>query len=234
LDADRTQAANQPLGIEHGKVKENPARALERRSEVVSRRVRFLTLDEEKRLRAAIPSKPEWAEHEPEMELALHTGLRRGSMYLDLIWENIDLAGRVAAVPRTKNGESVHVPLNADAVRALLVLRSRGDGTGRVVRNGAGEALSVNAHWFVPAVRAAGVKNFRWHDLRHTFASRLRQAGVPLGNIAELLGHRQLIMSQRYAHLSISNLHDAVARISTGSTVAPGQSTQPGALRFVN
>jgi site-specific recombinase XerD len=49
------------------------------------------------------------------------------------------------------------------------------------------------------------MRDFRWHDLRHTFASRLRQAGVPLGNIAKLLGHKVLAMTQRYAHLSISN-----------------------------
>jgi integrase len=222
------------LGIEHGKITQNPARALGRRSEVPSRRVRYLTPDEEKRLRDAIRSKPEWAEHEPEMDLALHTGLRRGSMYLDLVWENVDLAGRVATVPRTKNGQPVHVPLNNDVVRALLIFRSRADGTGRVLRNAAGETLNVNARWFAPAVRAAGIKDFRWHDLRHTYASRLRQAGVPLGNIAELLGHRQLIMSQRYAHLSISNLHEAVARISTGTTVAPEQGAQPDARGYIN
>jgi integrase len=84
----------------------------------------------------------------------------------------------------------VVVPLNADAMRALANFRSPGDGTGRVVRNLGGETLSVNAHWFVPAVRQAGITNFRWHDLRHTDATRLRQAGVPLGNIAELLGHK--------------------------------------------
>ena len=62
----------------------------------------------------------------------------------------------------------------------------------RIVRNVAGFPLSYNADWFVPALRASGIKPFCWHDCRHTFASRLRQAGVPLGNIAELLGHKGL------------------------------------------
>ena len=101
------------------------------------------------------------------------------------------------------------------------IFSARSDGTGRVVRNEAGETLSVNAHWFVPAVRGAGIKDFRWHDCRHTYASRLRQAGVPLGNIAELLGHKGLAMSRRYAHLSISNLHEAVSRIANSTPVAP-------------
>jgi integrase len=78
-----------------------------------------------------------------------------------------------------------------------------------VVRNAVGETLKVNAHWFVDAIRQAKIPNFRWHDLRHTYASRLRQNGVPLGNIAELLGHKGLKMT----NLAMSNLHEAVSRI---------------------
>lgn len=115
----------------------------------------------------------------------------------------------------------VVVPLNDDAMRVLRVFRSRCDGTGRVVRNVQGETLLWPKIWFVPALRAAGIKNFRWHDLRHTYASRLRQTGTPLGNIAELLGHKGLAISKRYAHLSISNLHEAVSRISNSTPVAP-------------
>jgi site-specific recombinase XerD len=85
--------------------------------------------------------------------------------------------------------------------------------------------LTVNAHWFPDALRTAGIANFHWHDLRHTFASRLRQSGTPLGNIAELMGHKGLSMSRRYAHLSIPNLHDAVSRISTDTTTDTAQVT---------
>lgn len=208
------------LAVLHGKAKESPLLGLRRKSEN-NCRVRFLTVEEEAKLRAAIRSTPKWAEHEVELDLALHTGLRRGSMYRDLKWENIDLDSRVAVIPRTKNGDRLVVPLNTDALHALSIFRSRGDGTGRVVRNLAGETLNVNAHWFIPAVRQAGIKDFRWHDCRHTYASRLRQAGVPLGNIAELLGHKGLAMSQRYAHLSISNLHEAVSRIASSTPIAP-------------
>jgi integrase len=142
-------------------------------------------------------------------------------VYQRLVWENVDLSLRVATIPRSKNDEPVHIPLNPSAMRALAVFKTRGDGTGRVVRNAAGETLTVNAHWFPDAVRAAGIKDFRWHDCRHTFASRVRQSGTPLGNIAELLGHKTLAMSRRYAHLSIPNLHEAVSRISTDTPIAP-------------
>jgi integrase len=207
------------LAIRNRKVKESPLRGIRRRAENNSR-VRFLTPDEEKKLRAVLRLKSEWAEHECELDLALHTGLRRTDMYQRLVWENVNLVLRIATVPRSKNDAPVHVPLNDDAMRALRVFQSRADGTGRVVRNAAGKTLNVNAHWFPHAVRATGIKDFRWHDLRHTFASRLRQSGTSLGNIAELLGHKTLAMSRRYAHLSIVNLHDAVSRIATGTSIA--------------
>jgi integrase len=128
----------------------------------------------------------------------------------------------------------IYVPLNDDAMRALRAFRSRGDGTGRVVRNAARVTLTVNAHWFPDAVRAAGIKDFRWHDCRHTFASRLRQSGAPLGNIAELLGHKTLAMSRRYAHLSIANLHEAVSRIATGTTIAPDSVAEAPRVAYVH
>jgi integrase len=214
------------LGIENGKISQNPANGVRRRPENNSR-VRFLTPEEEAKLRKVIQSNDAWLEHEPELTLALNTGLRRRSMYIDLVWEHIDLNGRLATVPRTKNGDPVHVPLNADAIRALMIFRSRGDGTGRVVRNATGEPLNYPTHWFVPAVRAAGILNYKWHDNRHTYASRLRQTGTPLGNIAELLGHKGLAMSKRYAHLSISNLREAVSRIETRT--ATTTATEPSA-----
>ena len=55
--------------------------------------------------------------------------------------------------------------------------------------------------WFDRVVKDAKIEGFRWHDLRHTFASRLRQKGVKLEDIAEALGHKSLMMSKRYAHL---------------------------------
>jgi integrase len=220
------------LGILNGKVKDSPLRGLKRKTENNSR-VRFLTPEEEKKLRDAIRSKPEWAEHEAELTLALHTGLRRSSMYIGLVWENVDFLDRVLRIPRTKNGDPIVVPLNNDAMQALRVFRSRGDGSGRVVRNAAGEILGNNAHWFVPAVRASGIAPFRWHDCRHTYASRLRQTGTPLGNIAELLGHKGLAMTRRYSHLAISNLHEAVSRISNSTPVAPEPVTKTQAASHV-
>jgi site-specific recombinase XerD len=90
-----------------------------------------------------------------------------------------------------------------------------------------GETLTVNAHWRPGAPQAAGIANFHWHDLRYTFASRLRQSGAPLGHIAELMGHTGLSMTKRYAYLSIANLHETVSRITTDTPVAPKTIAEP-------
>jgi integrase len=195
--------------------------------------VRFLTADEEKRLREALRSKAEWAEHEPELDLALHTGLRRTDMYQRLVWENVNYELRVATVPRSKNDDPVHVPLNDDAMRALRAFRLLGDGTGRVVQNEAGETLTVNAHWFPDALRAAGIK-LSLARLPTHFRQPFAAGWHPLGNIAELLGHKTLAMSRRYAHLSIANLHEAVSRIATSTTVAPESIRETRADAYLN
>lgn len=79
-----------------------------------------------------------------------------------------------------------------------------------------------NDHWFELALKAAGISNFRWHDIRHTFASWLVQDGVPLDRVSKLLGHKSLTMTMRYAHLAPNQLREDVALLVRNSTpVAP-------------
>jgi site-specific recombinase XerD len=151
-----------------------------------------------------------------------------------LPWENVNPARRVLTVPRSKNGEMRHVPLNAAALAALAVLRKRGDGTGPVIRNVAGEPLTRPRHWFEPAVSKARVRAFSWHCLRHTFASRLVMAGVGLRTVQELLGHKSTAMTVRYSHLSPSHTLPAVERLagavsasSTDTTTSTSPTVQP-------
>ena len=134
------------------------------------------------------------------------------------------------------NGERIRLPLDADALAHRQIFYLRGDGKGRVLRNFLGKPVAWPKDWFVGALNAAAIQNFHWHDLRHTFTSRLRQKGVPLGNIAELLGHKGLAMTKRYAHLSVSNLHEAVARIAspTGTTTDSEVLATDGAHSYVN
>ena len=81
-----------------------------------------------------------------------------------------------------------------------------------------GEPLENGRHWFDDSVLEAGIKNFRWHDLRHTFASRLRMKGAPLEDIADLLGHKSLAMTRRCAHLGPNKLHAVVSLLNATAT----------------
>jgi site-specific recombinase XerD len=78
----------------------------------------------------------------------------------------------------------------------------------------------MGRHWFDDAVTEARVKNFHWHDLRHTFASRLRMKGAPLEDIADLLGHKSLTMTRRYAHLGPNKLHAVVSLLAASATTS--------------
>jgi len=99
-------------------------------------------------------------------------------------------------IPRTKNEESVHVPLNDAAIAALKVVHNRGDGRERVFRSvKTREPLENGRYWFDSPVIKVGIKNFRRQDLRHTFKGRLRMTGASPEVIAELSGHKSLTMT---------------------------------------
>jgi len=119
------------LGIQNRKVTMNPARSVTHRRED-NNRVRFLSDEEEKKLRKVVETK--WASHIPELDLAINTGIRKGSQY-GLTWDMVDWNGRMLDIPRTKNEEAIHVPLNDAAIAALKVVHARGEGKGRVFQS---------------------------------------------------------------------------------------------------
>jgi integrase len=197
------------LAIRDGKLSVNPARATKHRREDNSR-ARYLTDAEEAKLREVVAAK--WPNHILELDVALHTGLRRSEMY-GLDWEDVNLANRYLHVKRGKNGEGRWVRLNAVAVKALTKLQEGSDETGAVFRGRGGERLQSARHWFEDAVDAAKIEDFHWHDLRHTFASRLAMAGVGIRAIQELLGHKSLAMTVRYSHLSQDFQQESVDKL---------------------
>jgi integrase len=207
------------IAMENNKVERNPIRLVKPRP-VSNTRVRR----EETRLRATI--EVNCKEHMPELDLVLHTGLRRSEMY-GLTWENVNLARCVLTIPRSKNGEMRHVPLNTAARSALAESQRRGDGTGNVIRNKERRPLVGPRHWFEPAILKAKIPSFSWHCLRHTLASRLVMAGVDLRAVQELMGHKQICMTVRYAHLSPDHALAAVQRLAQAKTpVTPPTAAQ--------
>src|ERR1700730_9650508 len=175
-------------GIANRKVSTNPARLIRQRREN-NARIRWLRADEEIRLREILEKK--YAHRLVELDIAINTGRRQGEQY-SLVWDNVDLDLRILTVPRSKHGEKRHIPLN-DAALAAFVTAQQYSKPGRsVFWNRYGERLRTPRQWFEESVKAAKITNFRWHDLRHTFASRLVTAGVDLRTVQQLMGHKTI------------------------------------------
>ncbi len=109
------------LAIQDGKIHNNPARMVRQRRENNSR-VRPLSSSEESKLRAVVSES--WHQHLPELDIAIHTGLRQGEQY-SMEWRNVNFERQIATIPATKNGEVKHVSLNAVAIAALRTLQTR-------------------------------------------------------------------------------------------------------------
>jgi integrase len=133
--------------------------------------------------------------------------MRKSEQY-GLAWVNVNTSLHVLTVPRSKSGEVRHIPLNSAALDALAALRKLHPDSSLVC--GGGKA----PFWFRRALRRVCVANLRWHDLRHTFASRLTMAGVPSRTVLELLGDKTPAMILRYAHLSFEHELEAVEKLA--------------------
>ena len=143
--------------------------------------------------------------------VALHTGMRRGEI-LGLEWERVDFARGVLLLEHTKSGRRREVPMNQAVDAALMSLPGPKD-EGPVFCKRDGSAWGRIETGFKTALKRAGISNFRFHDLRHTCASWLVMDGATPMEVKELLGHRDLKMTLRYAHLAPGRLRDAVSRL---------------------
>jgi integrase len=147
--------------------------------------------------------------------LSLNTGARRGELYR-LQWEDIDLDRKsLALVMRGKRkSHTRHIPLNKEAYNTLLAWQSTQPGSEKsVFPSKNGDKLDNTQTSWENLKKSAKINNFRWHDMRHHFASRLVMKGVPLNTVRELLGHTSLEMTLRYAHLAPEQKERAVAML---------------------
>lgn len=187
-------------------------------------RNRWLTYEEEDRLvKAAAPHL------KPIIRFAVDTGGRRSEL-LRLDWRYVDMANRRVTFVKTKNGEDRTVRLCERACETLAALGPKD--TGPVFTYG-GKALTGFKSSFDRAREKAGIEDFRFHDLRHTFASRLVQGGVPLYNVMHLTGHKSLEMVQRYAHLAPEYQEAAIAVLDQHRNVTPELSEDTECHDFV-
>jgi len=224
---------------EEGKLTVNPIRDL-KQFRVELPHPRWLQPDEEKRLRSVLarwinecPDHHKMRKlflrcHPIELTVALGTGMRKGNQYA-LRWdEHVDFALRQFSLPpsMTKTGKALNIPMIHDVCIALeelqqiqaeiaaLQAEDPDRHRQRMVSDGRVFNTSENREWWGAALREAGVMNLRWHDLRHTFASRLVEAGVNMKIVQEACGHASMAMTARYAHVNNKQLHDALATLN--------------------
>ena len=200
------------FAISVGKMTTNPVSRVKRYRENPSR-LNWLRPEQEKAIRVAIDTN----RHEAEFTLVLNTGMRRGENW-NLVWRDVDLVhGNITVDGKTGRR---HIPANAAAKEALLLLQkiSGDDEFVSPDRNAAKDASLDSRHWFEDAVEKAGIDDFHFHDIRHTFASRLVMEGVDISTVRELMGHRNIHTTQKYSHLADDHKKAAVEKMN--ATVA--------------
>ena len=145
---------------------------------------------------------------------ALNTGMRRGEI-LGLKWDDVDFDRRQLLIRDSKNGESRTVELNDLLTRELQLYRDQQRPRPAHVFTGVtGNSLTTIQNTFMRTRERAGLPDLRFHDLRHTFASHLVMNGIDLTTVKELLGHKSIQMTLRYAHLSQPHKKKAVETLT--------------------
>lgn len=206
-------------------------------------KVRYLSCEEEKRLREAAleretqikksretgniwrlernyPLLPNitpfyFADHiRPMILISINTGLRRGEVF-NLSWDNIDLDKAILTIDgsNAKSGKTRHVPLNSEALYVLKQWKLQAHSSHLVFPNHFNKPFDNVKKAWTNILLAADIRNLRWHDLRHHFASKLVMAGVDLNTVRELLGHSDMSMTLRYAHLAPEHKAKAVEKL---------------------
>ena len=187
-------------------VDDNPVRRVkkERVNNVIER---WLTLDEEEKL---LKASPKWLQD--IIVFAIHTGLRQSEL-LDLKWSQVELNRRTITISEQKNRGIDTLPLSETAMQVLREREKASSCTDRYVfpnnfSRRRGNRLLLRS--FYAAIKQAGIENFRFHDLRHTFATRLVQQGVGLFEVQKLGRWKNTSMVMRYAHHNTESLRSAI------------------------
>lgn len=208
--------------VDWGYIKNNPCKGVKELKEPPGR-VRYLSLEEIDRLLVACDpetllqnpnnknrglSKLITAYLKPIVQIAIHSGMRRGEI-IGLKWKDIDFKEKRIILTKTKNNERRTIFMNNTLLKVLksLPVRLHSESIFTEIN---GNMVTVG---FERACKRAGIEDFRFHDLRHTFASYLVMGGVNLRTVQILLGHKDLRMTMKYSHLSPEYLQEAVCTL---------------------
>ncbi|WP_286902876.1 site-specific integrase [Pseudomonas sp. UBA2628] len=226
--------------LEWGVIETHPLARLKRLKVDKRGRVRFLSVDEEVSLQKALVEREQririerdsanlWREQRsieklndfreqtyvdhlrPMVLLSLYTGMRRGEVF-NLRWCDISFERKLITIDgqTSKSGQTRYVPISTKLFFVLEAWKSQSGDEALVFPGKDGKRMdNVKKSW-MGVLELAKIQGFRWHDLRHTFASNLAMKGVPINTLRELLGHSDLTMTLQYAHLAPSIKADAV------------------------
>lgn len=164
----------------------------------------------------ALDSKPFVDHLKPMVLLSINTGMRRGEVF-HLQWTDVNFERKILTVEATnaKSKQTRHIPLNKEALKTLQDWKNMiGDMYDLAFPNEKGKPFNnVKSSW-TKLLKDAAIQKFRWHDMRHHFASKLVMAGVDLNTVRELLGHSDYQMTLRYAHLAPEHKAAAVEMLN--------------------
>ena len=199
------------MAVDYEEVAQNPCRKVESLPEN-NQRTRHLSFDEEDRLFVALTGD---RQHLLALvTVAIYSGPRRGEL-LKLRWSNVDFDLNAINFTETKTNKDRSVPMEPIVQEALLELRDEAGETEFVFTNpDTGTRYTDIKKSFSAACREAGITNFTFHDLRHTFGTRLADAGVDVVKIKELMGHASIVTTMRYIHATDQGKRGAITVLS--------------------
>ena len=162
-------------------------------------KIRFLTKDEEAKLFEVLSSNKDYLYFIPIVICALQTGMRKGEI-INLKWSNIDFDNKFIELLQTKSGKARKIPISDKLMIELCKLKEQ-KLSEYVFTNPYTKTRYVSIHkGFGEVLKKANIKNFRFHDLRHTAATRMTEMGIDLAVVQEILGHSDVKTTMRYAH----------------------------------
>lgn len=183
------------VAIDWAYAADNPVRKVKLYSEKENIRERILAEDEEERLLSV-----SYQHLKPMLIVALNSGMRKSEVF-NLKWQNVNFETRQISIKESKGGRERKIPINSTLSSLLHALKSRNGQSEYVFTNPkTGKPFTDVKKSFDTACTNADIDDLRFHDLRHTFATRLVRRGVDLVIIKELMGHASIVTTQRYLH----------------------------------
>jgi integrase len=199
------------MAVDYDEITDNPCRKVQKLPEN-NQRTRHLSFEEEDRLFAKLTGNREYLRS--IVTVAIYAGPRRGEL-LKLRWSDVDFALNTINFKQTKTNKDRSVPMEPIVRSVLLELREvAGDVEYVFVNPDTGTRYTEVKRSFASACREAGISDFTFHDLRHTFGTRLADAGVDIVKIKELMGHASIVTTMRYIHATDQGKRGAITVLS--------------------